>query len=73
MKKIILLVIALIMLTGCTSNTENSSDDWTMLIYTDSETCVEYFKNSAGYGGGLSVRYNPDGTIKLNKKCLNDK
>lgn len=78
MKKIILLAITLLMLTGC-GNKEYQYDANNRLstIYTstiltikvDTETCVEYIDR---YEGGISVMYNADGTIKLNEECLND-
>lgn len=67
---IVLVFTILVVLTGCQSNTDWDTDDTSIGVYTDSKTCVEYLKYSAGYGKGLSVRYNQDGTIKLNKECL---
>ena len=71
--KIIVLVIMILMMCGCENNTVSSDDDFEIDIYTDSKTCVEYLKYCAGYRGGLSVRYNTDGTIKLNKDCMEAK
>jgi len=71
--KIIVLVIMILMMCGCENNTVSSDDDFEIDIYTDSQTCVEYLKYTAGYKGGLSVRYNTDGTIKLNKECMEGK
>lgn len=68
--KIIVLVIMVLMMCGCESNSVKSSDDYAIAIYTDSKTCVEYLKYHDGYKGGLSARYNTDGTIKLNKDCM---
>jgi hypothetical protein len=68
--KIVVLVIMVLMLCGCESNTVKSKDDFWISFYTDSVTCVEYLKYDDGYSGGLSVRYNTDGTIKLNKECM---
>lgn len=70
MKKIIIFLVGILLLCGCQSNTQDSNDDYTISIYTDSETCVEYLKYAVGYKGGLSVRYNQDGTLKLNEQCL---
>ena len=70
MKKIIIFLVGILLLYGCQSNTQDSNDDYTISIYTDSETCVEYLKYTATYKGGLSVRYNQDGTLKLNEQCL---
>lgn len=68
--KIIVLVIMILTMCGCKSNSVSSGDDFAIDIYTDSKTCVEYLKYNAGYKGGLTVRYNTDGTIKLNKDCM---
>jgi len=72
-KLLIMSILLLLFVCGCESNTKESGDDYTISIYTDSVTCVEYLKYHAGYKGGLSVRYNQDGTIKLNEECLNGK
>lgn len=75
MKKIIISVTVILILCGCDrkSSSTYSGDDYRISIYTDSKTCVEYLEYLSGYGGGLSVRYNANGTIKLNKECLNEK
>lgn len=76
MKKIILLAITVLMLTGCSMDVESRESikyiqDYSYTnIHVDKETCIEYFMY---YDIGLSVRYNTDGTIKLNKECLNEK
>lgn len=76
MKKIILLAIAVIMLSGCGKSIDENKkiryiQDEGSVYYTmiDKETCIEYIKYSCGYQGGLSVRYNADGTIKISKEC----
>lgn len=68
--KIVIPVIVILLLCGCNSNTRNSADDFYIGFYTDSKTCVEYIKD---YGHGITVRYNTNGTIKLNMECLNEK
>lgn len=68
--KIIVLVIMILMMCGCKSNTVSSDDDFEIDIYTDSKTCVEYLEYYEYQAGGLTVRYNTDGTIKLNKDCM---
>lgn len=71
MKRImIMLAISTLFISGCKSNHINSTDDDTIFIYTDSETCVEYIKYAVGYKGGITVRLNTDGSIKLNEKCM---
>ena len=70
--KIIVLVIMILMMCGCRSNTVDSADDTWISFYTDSKTCVEYIKYYVG-GKGITVRYNTDGTIKLNKECMEAK
>ena len=77
--KMILLVIGITILTsGCevTSGvneytTSNVFGDF--YIYTDTETCVEYFVSKGSYNrGNFQPRYNVDGTLKLNEVCVND-
>ena len=72
-KKISILTVIVLILCGCEKNTNWNTDDYSIGVYTDGKTCVEYLKYASGYKGGLSVRYNSDGTIKLNKECLEDK
>lgn len=79
MKQIKLLVIPmiLILLCACDKSVERKydetkfSDDF--YIYTDVDTCVQYFVSSGYYNSGnVSPRFNPDGTLKLNKECIRD-
>lgn len=69
-KKLLIVLTLLFCLTGCESNSKDSEDDYTILFYTDSETCVEYIKYAGGYKGGITPRFNADGSLKLNKECL---
>lgn len=76
--KIIIPIIVILLLCGCSREDHNekrvSENIWNELYATyDKDTCVEYIEYSGIYKGGLSVRYNADGTIKLNKECLNEK
>ena len=70
MKKVLLLIIPLMLLTGCGSILDETDDylqDVTSYyIETDKETCVEYI---AGINR-FSVRLNTDGTPMLNEECL---
>ena len=70
MKKVLLLIIPLMLLTGCGSNLDETDDylqDVTSYyIETDKETCVEYIAGTYR----LSVRLNTDGTPMLNEECL---
>ena len=85
--KILLAIITIFIACGCelvgyeTTNEEVNNYDYNqdndISVYVDYKTCVEYLKLSqwsfrAG-AGGLSVRYNADGTIKVNKECLKEK
>ena len=87
MKKILIPLVALMLLCGCEVEENNSEDvekskydhnqDSNISVYVDYKTCVEYLKLSqweykAG-AGGLTVRYNKDGKIRTNKKCLEEK
>lgn len=77
MKKIILIIMGVLMLTGCDfieskdqkKYIQNSKCYYTVI---DKISCVEYIQYQCGYQGGLSVKYNQDGTIKFNKECLNE-
>ena len=75
MKKIFLLVLLILLLCGCNRTEKRINDNsWDELYVTyDNETCVEYIEYDGIKKGGLSVRYNRDGTIKINKQCLNEK
>lgn len=82
MKKFLLLVIIIILLTGCgaesinkkheTNDTYYIQDSLNFDFYVDKETCVEYIIFNGGYRGGITPRLNADGTLKLNKICLKD-
>lgn len=82
MKKFLLLVIIIILLTGCgaesinkkheTNDTYYIQDSLNFDFYVDKETCVEYIIFNGGYRGGITSRLNADGTLKLNKICLKD-
>ena len=76
--KIIIPIIILLLLCGCSRadyNEKRISENIYNELYAtyDKETCVEYIEYDGLKKGGLSVRYNTDGTIKLNKECLNGK
>ena len=82
MKKFLLLVIIIILLTGCgaesinkkheTNDTYYIQDSLNFDFYVDKETCIEYIIFNGGYRGGITPRLNADGTLKLNKICLKD-
>lgn len=78
MKKIIILIIPILLLCGCEKTRTNKYSDKVELqafyLYVDEETCVEYYVSNGSYNyGNVNLRYNADGTIKLNKQCLADK
>ena len=66
-KKVLIVLTVLLCLTGCESSSKDSENDYTIIFYTDSETCVEYIKY---VNGGIIPRFNADGSLKLNKECL---
>lgn len=78
--KMILLVIGITILTsGCEVASEvneytiNSISNY-FYVYTDPETCVEYFVSYGTYNmGNFQPRYNVDGTLKLNEVCVNER
>lgn len=69
MKKFLILIIV-ILLTGCTSNVQSINDDFDIRYKVDEETCVEYILINGSYKGSIIPRLNRDGTLKLNEKCL---
>lgn len=68
MKKLFILPLLLLLVTGC--NEVNKND---IYFYTDEETCVEYIIYDGYKAGGITPRLNRDGTIMLNEECLNKK
>ncbi len=80
MKKIKLLIIPvlLLLLCGCEESVDKSytnveiADDF--YIYTDADTCVEYFVSYGHYNmGNVYPRYNADGSLKINNWCLENR
>ncbi len=76
MKKILVLIILILFLSGCkasaTYKTEET-DNYDYGVFVDKATCVEYLVSYEYKKGGIIVRYNQDGTIKVNNECLKDK
>ena len=82
MKKILLLIILTLFLTGCgdvpiseDNNNETSyyiQDSRLFDIFVDKETCIEYILYDSGYKGGIIPRLNVNNTLKLNEICLKD-
>lgn len=81
MKKLILLVITILLLTGCLAEPiekdENNytyylQDDIDFDFYIDKETCIEYIIYKGIKEGGITPRLNADGTPMLNEKCLEE-
>ena len=70
MKKIIFMsLVALIMFSGCNEDYQNTGTnkvhiDQGINIYCDIDTNVEYFIFKGYKSGGMTVRYNLDGSIK---------
>jgi hypothetical protein len=75
-KKLTIYVLALatlVLFTGCempdtdkdTDTIESEVRSYTVVDYKDPETGVHYLIFEDGYRGGLSVRYNADGTIMV--------
>ena len=76
-KKSLLLIILIILLTGCTAEPIGTEEDTYYMqdstyfkFYVDKATCVEYIVFNAFYKGDTIPRLNADGTVKLNTKCL---
>lgn len=71
MKKFIAIFAILCMfLVGCSSDLEHidGNDTNYVVVYVDPETGVNYLVFQKGYRGGITVRYNADGSIMVTEK-----
>lgn len=66
MKKLSILIIV-IFLCGCEIDSPESA---VYSKYIDKDTCIIYLSR---YEGGIIPMYNQDGTLKVDKKCLESK
>lgn len=68
-KKLALILLAAMALTGCISGSENREylGDGVHHIYTDPDTGVMYLEYS-GDGRAITPMYNADGTLKVKEK-----
>lgn len=72
---VLLLILAALVLGGCSQQNDVTRPDWDRLIrierykdfdiYADIETGVEYFVEPNGYGGSMAPVLSPDGTPVL--------
>lgn len=61
MKKLIILIIPILLLCGCSEKVDDkSSPYWT---YCDKEYGVEYIQYGMGYQGGITVRLDENGNV----------
>lgn len=71
MKKVLILVLCLVLvlvMMGCGNSEANEvkpSRHYSICV--DEDTGVNYIFYKAGYGGGLSPRYNADGTLYVSE------
>ena len=75
MKKYLILYLIIILCVGCVSpkNYETeTTNNREYSVFIDKSTCVEYLYNNYLKKGGITVRYNRDGTIKINEDCLKE-
>lgn len=75
--KLIIILIIGILLSGCESTPTSKYSDKVefqgFYLYVDEDTCIEYYVSNGQYNiGGVNPRYNQDGTLKLNKQCLEE-
>lgn len=80
MKKLLIPLLLLIFVTGCSidtkdNNTINNKSIWNSIeSFTDNDTCVEYLVYArSDKPGNITPRLNADGTVMLNEECLNEK
>lgn len=72
-KKLVILILLILLLCGCDNIDSYNVDSYNNRefdVFIDETTCVEYFIDNYVKKGGITVRYNADGTIKVNKDCL---
>lgn len=67
---ILFLFVFIILLTSCTEENkeravQKKTSDIGIIDYVDPDTGVHYLIYSRGYQGGITVRYNADGTIMV--------
>lgn len=61
MKKLIILIIPILLLCGCSGKVDDKgSSYWT---YCDKEYGVEYIRYGMGYQGGITVRLDENGNV----------
>lgn len=71
MKKLVaILMMWCLLLTGCSTDFKKVEGNKTneVMVYIDPETGVNYLIYDGGYDGGITVRYNADGSIMVTKK-----
>lgn len=74
--KKLIIFLPILLLTGCVTPKDYDIENNNSLeyrIFVDEATCVEYLVNNYQKKGGISVRYSQDGTIRVNKSCLEKK
>lgn len=64
MKKLIILIIPILLLCGCSEKVDDkSSSSWGYWTYCDKEYGVEYIIYGMGYQGGITVRLDENGNV----------
>lgn len=78
MKRFVICIIAMLCLVFCgcaESQKEEGIKEYSSLgeigvtVYIDPETGVNYLIYEGGYDGGITVRYNSDGTIMVTESA----
>ena len=69
-KLIVCILVSIMLFTGCGASNnnkvrKNNNDKYGITDYKDPETGVHYLIYDDGYSGGITVRYNADGTITV--------
>lgn len=66
MRKIIILILPILLLTGCRANLDGSTDvddDKYLKVYCDEEYGIEYLRDTQYKNGGITVRLDSNGNV----------
>lgn len=70
MRKLILLIIFILTMTGCNSyeKVDSKKKGQCLVTFCDKEYNIEYIRDICNYQGGITIRLNSDGNVIHCKK-----